>query len=144
MAGNQDSGRVLAFRMSEKELEKKIEEYKIKVESGEFNAPCWPHFRSYLGYLQEDLDAVVEQGMSVKGAYYTRALMLRKMGELCETYVATLPFWKENKSMAKLQLQQGHGWTHKYADADKNKGGGTLELNVLFGGNDPRAKKAGK
>lgn len=144
VAGNGNSGNTLAFKMSEKELEQKIREYNERVESGEFFAACWPHFRNFLGYLQEDLDAVVEQGMSVKGAYYTRALMLRKMGETCEMYLSTLPYWRDNKSIAKVHLLQGHGWTRKYTDSGKDTNTGPIEIKVAFGGSDPRGKKAAK
>lgn len=144
MAGNEKSGRCLAFRMSEKELEKRINEYKNQVEDGTRSAPCWPDFREFLGYLQEDLDDVVEQGLKLKGAYYTRAILLKAMGETCENYLLTHPAWRTSATAqtAKLLLAQGYGWTKKYNAADK--GPAKTSIEISFGGSDNRAKKASK
>lgn len=146
MAGNERSGRALTFRMSEKELEKKINEYKRLVESGERTAPCWPDFREFLGYLQEDLDEVVNQGIELKGAYYTRALMLKSMGATCENYVLTHPHWRTPATapIAKLLLAQGYGWTRKYTSVEKGAGGGNSKFEIHFGGSDKRSKQASK
>lgn len=145
MAGNDRSGRCLAFRMSDKQLEERIAEYKRRVDAGEVAAPCWPDFREYLGYLQEDLDEVVKQGLELKGAYYTRALMLKSMGETCENYLLTHPAWRTTATAqtAKLLLAQGYGWTRKYSANDKS-GPDRVDFVVHMGGKDPRAKKASK
>lgn len=145
MAGNQDSGRVLAFKLNEKELQAKIDEYMGKADSGEIFLPCWPHFCSFLGLTEDDLDEVMERGFEVKGAYYDRAVMLKNMAQWCMGQLTSNPNWSgKNAAKAIFLLKQGLGRMRKYTDNDKNTNNGPVEVKISFGGADPRSKRARK
>lgn len=70
MAGNQDSGRVLAFKLSEKQLEKAIAQYKQDLADGKFPRPSWPHLCARLGYTESEVAEVIQRGIEVKGAMW--------------------------------------------------------------------------
>lgn len=145
MAGNQQSGRVLAFRMGEKELVRKIEEYKQKTENGEIELPAWPSFCAFLGYTEDDVDEVMENGFSVRGAYYERAVALKNAAQWCQAQLTSNPNWGgRNAAKAIFLLKQGLGRMRKYTDYDKKNGNEPIEVKISFGGPDPRAKKASK
>lgn len=144
MAGNQDSGRVLAFKMSEKELQQKIDEYKVKTDSGEILMPSWPHFCAYLGYTEVEIQDVINRGEEIKGAYYDRAQMIKKMATWIKGQYASNPNWSgKAQGKAVFLLKQDHGDGVRYSEFDKGQSG-PVEVKISFGGNDPRAKKAAK
>lgn len=145
MAGNQDSGRVLTFRMGEKELNERIRAYQDKTTAGEIELPAWADFCASLGYTEDDIDEVMENGFSVKGAYYGRAVALKNMAQWCLAQLTSNPNWGgRNAAKAIFLMKQGSGRMKKYTDNDKGGSTGPLEVKVSFGGNDARAKKAGK
>lgn len=144
MAGNQDSGRVLAFRMSDKELDARIDEYKAMVDSEQIPRASWANFCAYLGYTEAEVAEVVTRGEEVKGAYYDRAVSLKRMMTWVRGQLSSGKGWNgQNQSRAIFLMKQDHGDGVRYSDQDA-KSGGTVEVKVSFGGNDPRAKKAGK
>ena len=144
MAGNQDSGRVLAFRLSDKELETRIYEYKAMVDAEQIPRASWANFCAYLGYTEAEVAEVVTRGEEVKGAYYDRAVMLKRMMTWVRGQLSSGKGWNgQNQSRAIFLMKQDHGDGVRYSDADA-KQNGPVEVKVSFGGNDPRAKKAGK
>ena len=144
MAGNQDSGRVLAFRLSDKELETRIYEYKAMVDAEQIPRASWANFCAYLGYTEAEVAEVVTRGEKVKGAYYERAVMLKRMMTWVRGQLSSGKGWNgQNQSRAIFLMKQDHGDGVRYSDQDA-KGNGPVEVKVSFGGNDPRAKKAGK
>ena len=144
MAGNQDSGRVLAFRLSDKELETRIYEYKALVDAEQIPRASWANFCAYLGYTEAEVAEVVTRGEEVKGAYYERAVMLKRMMTWVRGQLSSGKGWNgQNQSRAIFLMKQDHGDGVRYSDQDA-KGNGPVEVKVSFGGNDPRAKKAGK
>ena len=144
MAGNQDSGRVLAFRLSDKELETRIYEYKSMVDAEQIPRASWANFCAYLGYTEAEVAEVVTRGEEVKGAYYDRAVMLKRMMTWVRGQLSSGKGWNgQNQSRAIFLMKQDHGDGVRYSDQDA-KGNGPVEVKVSFGGNDPRAKKAGK
>lgn len=144
MAGNQDSGRVLAFRLSDKELETRIYEYKAMVDAEQIPRASWANFCAYLGYTEAEVAEVVTRGEEVKGAYYERAVMLKRMMTWVRGQLSSGKGWNgQNQSRAIFLMKQDHGDGVRYSDQDA-KGNGPVEVKVSFGGNDPRAKKAGK
>ena len=145
MAFDEDSGRITEFNYSDKELEKTIESYKCKADAGEIVLPSWPDFCTFLGVSNDKLEEVMERGFGKKGAYYDRAVMLKKMGEWCEAQLVSNPNWGGKMAVkAMFLLKQGLGRSRRYVDertqAITSKGG----VKITFGGADPRAKKAGK
>lgn len=144
MAGNQDSGRVLAFKLSDKELDQKIEEYKSLVDAEEIPRASWANFCAFLGYTEAEVAEVVTRGIEVKGAYYERAVALKRMMTWVRGQLSSGKGWNgQNQSRAIFLMKQDHGDGVRYTDQDA-KNTGPVEVKISFGGNDPRAKKAGK
>ena len=79
MAGNANSGKNAAFLLSERELDKKIEQYKDDLKKGVFGRASWPHFAAYLDSTEEDLKEVIRLGDKGSNAYRGRARALKKM-----------------------------------------------------------------
>lgn len=77
MAGNSNSGNVLAFKLSEKELETKLNTYKTAVESGEIPRASWANLCAYLGYTETEVGEVIARDQ-VNSAYYSRAVALKR------------------------------------------------------------------
>ena len=144
MAGNQDSGRVLAFKLSDKELARKIEEYKGLVNAEEIPRASWANFCAFLGYTEAEVAEVVTRGIEVKGAYYERAVSLKRMMTWVRGQLSSGKGWNgQNQSRAIFLMKQDHGDGVRYTDQDA-KNTGPVEVKISFGGADPRAKKAGK
>jgi hypothetical protein len=144
MAGNQDSGRVLAFKLSDKELDQKIEEYKGLVNAEEIPRASWANFCAFLGYTEAEVAEVVTRGIEVKGAYYERAVSLKRMMTWVRGQLSSGKGWNgQNQSRAIFLMKQDHGDGVRYTDQDA-KNTGPVEVKISFGGADPRAKKAGK
>lgn len=144
MAGNQASGNVLAFRLSEKELDARITEYKQQVDSEVIPRASWANFCAFLGYTEAEVAEVVKRGMEVKGAYYERAVALKRMMTWVRGQLSSGKGWNgQNQSRAIFLMKQDHGDGVRYSDAD-DKASGPIEVKVSFGGNDARAKKASK
>lgn len=142
MAGNQDSGRVLAFKMSEKALKEAIDSYKADLEAEKFPRASWPHFCARLGYTEDEVAEVIQRGEEVKGAYYERAVMLKRMLTWIRGEMLSGAGWSgQNQTKAIYALKQDNGDGIRYTDGN-GKGGGKVELVHKFGGDDSRAKKA--
>lgn len=145
MAGNQASGNVLAFRMSEKELSKAIEQYKIDLEKGKFERASWPHFCARLGYTEQEVSEVIRRADEVKGAYWERGLMLKRMLTWIRGEMLSGKGWGgQSQTKAIFALQQDYGDGTQYANNKQTAGSGNVRINVGFGGSDPRGKKASK
>lgn len=56
----------MAFKLSEKELNAKIEEYKAKVDADEIPRASWANFCAYLGYTEAEATEVVSRGDEFK------------------------------------------------------------------------------
>ena len=144
MAGNQDSGRVLAFKLNDKELDQRIEEYKGLVNAEEIPRASWANFCAFLGYTEAEVAEVVTRGIEVKGAYYERAVSLKRMMTWVRGQLSSGKGWNgQNQSRAIFLMKQDHGDGVRYTDQDA-KNNGPVEVKISFGGNDPRSKKAGK
>lgn len=144
MAGNQDSGRVLAFKLSDIELQRAIDQYKADLEAEKFPRASWPHFCARLGYTEKEVEQVIARGEEIKGAYYERAVMLQRMLTWIRGEMLSGAGWSgQNQTKAIFALKQEMGDGMAYTDG-RGKQTGPQEVRVVFGGNDPRAKKAGK
>lgn len=144
MAGNENSGRNPAFPLTEKELAEKFEQYKLDLQEGKFARASWPHFVSYIGCLEDELFQFIQQySDEPKSAYYRRARALRGVSQYIRGQTCSAKEWNgQMTAFAKLLLGQdiGDGITYK----DKEGNTGPVVVNVLMGGNDPRAKEAAK
>ena len=147
MAGNNNSGLKLAFTLPDKEVETLIQQYKEEVKREEIARASWAHFCAYLGYTEEEVAEVIakgSEGSNTSGAYYKRAIMLKRMATWVRGQMASGKGWNgQNQSRAIFLLKQDVGDGVRYRDSD-NKNQGPAKVNINFGGADPRAKQAGK
>ena len=144
MAGNSNSGRNPTFHLSEKDLEKKIKQYKLDLENGVFARASWPHFAAYLDSTEADLSDVIKQGANKDSAYRGRAELLKKMLTWVRGQMMSAKEWNgQLTSRAIFALKQDIGDGVKWTDQD-SKQTGPVEVKISFGGDDPRARKAAK
>jgi hypothetical protein len=146
MAGNTSSGNVLVFRMTEEQLGKAIEQYKIDLDNGKFQRASWPHFCARLGYTEQEVQDVIKRGDEVKGAYFERAQMLKRMLTWIRGEMLSGAGWGgQSQTKAIFALQQDYGDGLQYVNnRGTAAGGGAIRVELGFGGGDPRGKKAGK
>ena len=145
MADTVDIGRIPDFQLTNKQLEDKIKQYKDMADSGEVLLPSWPDFCTFLGVGGDTLEMVMDRGFETKGAYYDRAVALKKMGEWCEAQLVSNPNWGGKMAVkAMFLLKQGLGRSRRYVDERTQAITSKEGVKITFGGADPRAKKAGK
>ena len=144
MAGNQSSGNVIAFRLTDAELNDKIEEYKSRVDNEVIPRASWANFCAFLGYTESEVAEAITRGADVKGAYHSRAVALKRMMTWVRGQLSSGKGWNgQNQSRAIFLMKQDHGDGVRYSDQDA-KQSGPVEVKISFGGADPRSKKAGK
>lgn len=78
MAGNGNSGKSIPFRMSEKELEKKIQKFREEYGDGQHGMVSWPLFCDFIGYSLEEVAECYQKGKGADNAYSGRAALLEK------------------------------------------------------------------
>lgn len=76
VAGNGNSGNVIAFRLSEAQLEKKIKEFREECGEGQNGMVTWPMFCDFLGYSELEVAECYQKGKEGKNAYSGRARLL--------------------------------------------------------------------
>lgn len=76
VAGNGNSGNVIAFRLSEAQLEKKIKEFREEYGEGQHGMVTWPMFCDFLGYSELEVAECYQKGKEGKNAYSGRARLL--------------------------------------------------------------------
>lgn len=76
VAGNGNSGNVIAFRLSEAQLEKKIKEFREQYGDGQDGMVTWPKFCDFLGYSELEVAECYQKGKEGKNAYSGRARLL--------------------------------------------------------------------
>lgn len=144
MAGNAGSGNVLAFKLSEKQLDAAIKKYKADLDAGLFERASWPHFCARLGYTEEEVGEVIKRGLEVRGAYYDRAVMLQRHLTWMRGEMLSGKGWGgQNQTKAIYALKQDYGDGVWYRDG-QTKPQGPNRIKIQFGGSDARGKKASK
>ena len=144
MPGNENSGAGIPFRVSERELDFAIKKYKLDLAAGEFPRASWPHFCATLGYTEGEVKECMERGDKRESAYYNRAVALKRMSTWIRGQMLSGSGWSgQNQTKAIFALKQDVGDGISYADKDTTTAI-PAKINILFGGDDPRGKKAGK
>lgn len=144
MAGNGNSGRNPTFHLSEKELAEKIKQYKESFQQNDDYKPSWQHFAAYLDCTERDLAEIMSLDGKRESAYCGRARMLKKMATWIRGEIVSSKKWggpSSGKGCFALKQDVGDGvkWTDQ-----ESKQTGPVEVKILLGGNDPRAKDAAK
>lgn len=144
MPGNENSGAGIPFRMPEKELNAAIKKYKQDATDGKFPRPSWPHFCATLGYTEAEVKECIERGQDRQSAYYGRAVALKRVATWVRGEMLSGKGWSgQVQSKAIFALKQDIGDGVSYTDRDVGTASPT-KINIQFGGDDPRGKKAGK
>lgn len=135
MAGNGNSGNVIAFRLSDNQLEKKIREFREEYGTGEKGMVTWPRFCAFLGYSVEEVTECYQRGKQGKNAYNMRAEALGRFHTECKALT--------NETCDKKQALAREEVKTNYLNPEMKEGGGG-ELRILFGGGDDRWTEAMK
>lgn len=78
MAGNENSGKSIAFRMSEAQLEKHTELFRMEYGEGQHGMVSWPQFCDFIGYSVDEVAECYQRGRESVNAYTGRALLLER------------------------------------------------------------------
>lgn len=134
MAGNEKSGNVIAFRMTENELKAKIEAFRVEFGSGQRGMVTWERFCAFLGYSAEEVKECYQKGLSKGSAYSGRSKLLEKFLTECRAMMV-----ETCDTAAKL---------NKLVDVDplrdKEAQSNEKVFRFEFGGGDKRAEDARK
>lgn len=133
MAGNEKSGNVIAFRMTESELARKIDEFRREYGDGSRGMVTWERFCAFLGYSLEEVKECYQRGKERGSAYSGRSRLLEK-------------FYTEVQAMMFETCGQNRALAGKLADRDllrdKDKRNNEKAFRVEFGDGDKRAEQA--
>ena len=145
MAGNEKSGRLPTFHLSEKELTEKFEQYRADLEAGKIARASVAHFCFYIGMTEDRLkDFIREYSEKPESAYYRRAWQLRGYLQFFRGELCSAKSWDgQQSSKAAMLLGQDYGDGIVYKSKD-DKQSGPVEVKISFGGDDKRAKEAAK
>ena len=134
MAGNENSGNGLPFRLSEDQLKERINEFKNEYGSGKHGIVTWDRFCAFLGYSAEDVRECYLYGSGGKNAYTGRAAILRKFATECRAMMI-------ETADKKMQIARDLYKVDPLAPPEQI-GDGKTTLQILFGGGDGRWMEA--
>lgn len=145
MAGNANSGRNATFHLSEKELAEKIEKYRAAYKAEEFEHMSAPHFYTFIGCLEREAVAFIEEYREdTKSIYYRRARMLEGFLQEISGEILSSGRWKAHQvPLARMHLEKDHGDGITYKETGK-KQAETAHIEIAFAKGDPRAEDAAK
>ena len=125
MAGNVNSGNVIAFRMSESELKKAIDSFRDQFADGSKGMVTWPRFCAFLGYSVEEVTECYKRGREQKNAYNGRADLLERFQTEC--HALTLETCDKKQQLARDEIKTDY---LNPRDGDIDSGS---TISVLFG-----------
>lgn len=129
MAGNSNSGKSIPFRMSEKELETKIQMFRDEYAEGQHGMVTWPQFCDFLGYSEREVMECYVRGKEGDNAYSGRARLL----EMFRTAVKGMTMQTCNKQQ---QLATKEAQTDYLSPPGQEDG--PPEVRIVFGCGDER------
>lgn len=129
VAGNSNSGKSIAFRMPEKDLEKNIQNFREEYGEGQHGMVTWPQFCDFLGYSEQEVRECYLRGKEGDNAYSGRARLL----EMFRTAIKGMTMATSNKQqqMATKEVQTEYLSPPGQEDAPP-------DVRILFGGGDDR------
>ena len=128
MAGNVNSGNVIAFRMSEQELKKAIDKFRKEVQDGSSGMVTWPRFCAYLGYSVEEVRECYKRGREQRNAYNGRADLLERFQTEC--HALTLETCDKKQQLARDEVRTD------YLNPKEGEFDGGSSIVVYFGAKD--------
>ena len=129
MAGNSNSGKSIAFKMSEPELKKSIDTFRKEYADGSKGMVTWPRFCAYLGYSIDEVRECYLRGKEGVNAYSGRADLLGKFQTEC--HALTSETCDKKQQLARDEIKMDY-LLPPGAEAEQP------EIRVLFGGGDDR------
>ena len=129
MAGNEKSGNVIAFRMTEAHLAKAIEKFRKEYGDGSRGMVTWPRFCAYLGYSVEEVRECFLRGKDGRNAYNGRADLLGKFQTEC--HALTSETCDKKQQLARDEIKMDY-LAPPGAELE------VPEIRVLFGTGDDR------
>ena len=137
MAGNANSGKSISFRMSEKELDKKIQEFRTEYGEGQHGMVSWPLFCDFIGYSVEEVAECYQKGKGSDNAYSGRAALLEKFATAVDGM--TLRTCNKQQQLANKEIERDY-----LNPKEDGKDTGTTFLTVFGFPNDDRWMEAMK
>ena len=135
MAGNDKSGNVIAFRMTESDLEKNINSFREEYSDGSKGMVTWERFCAFLGYSLEEVKECYQRGRERGSAYSGRSKLIEK-------------FYTEVQAMMIETCGQNRALAGKLAERDlirdKDKQDNSKVFRIEFGNGDKRSEQARK
>lgn len=133
MAGNENSGNAIPFRMTEAELEKAIKRFREEYGDGSKGMVTWPRFCAFLGYSIDEVRECYLRGMEKakgeKNAYHGRAKMLARFRTECKALTY-------ETGEGKLTLARDENNTDYLNPPGQEDA--PPDVRILFGGGDER------
>lgn len=137
MAGNSNSGKSIAFRMSEKELEKKIQKFRDEYGEGQHGMVSWHQFCDFIGYSVGEVAECYQKGKGADNAYSGRSALLEKFATAVDGM--TLSTCNKQQQLANKEIERD------YLNPQKDgKDVGTIFLSAFGFPNDDRWMEAMK
>ena len=106
MAGNENSGAGIAFRLSEAKLEQKIKDFREEYGKGQHGMVTWARFCNFLGYSESEVRECYAKGKEGKNAYSTRAEMLERFQTECNAL--TSETCNKQQTLARDERNKNH------------------------------------
>lgn len=129
MAGNENSGKGIPFRMSEAELENKIKQFREQFQDGSKGMVTWPRFCAFLGYSVEEVRECYLRGKDGKNAYNGRADLLGKFQTECHALTSETCDKKQQLARDEIKID--------YL-APPGQENAPPEVRIVFGSGDER------
>ena len=133
LAGNEKSGNVIAFRMTESELSRTIDAFRQEYGNGDRGMVTWERFCAFLGYSMEEVKECYQRGRERGSAYSGRSKLIEKFYTECQALM--LETCGQNRALAGKLAERD--LIH-----DKDKQSGEKTFRIEFGGADKRAEQA--
>lgn len=128
MAGNENSGNGLPFRLSEGQLRDRIDEFRAVFGGGSRGMVTWARFCAFLGYSEAEVRECYLRGKEGKNAYTGRAEILGRFATECKAMVAETA---EAVSLARDEIARD-------PLKPEGKGDAPPEIRILAGNGDGR------
>lgn len=106
MAGNANSGKSIAFKMPEKMLADKMDQFRKEYGDGQHGMVSWPQFCDFIGYSIDEVAECYQRGKEGDNAYSGRARLL----EVFETAVdgMTMRTCNRQQALAKAETERDY------------------------------------
>lgn len=125
MAEPVKQSKMIAFRLSEKQLADKIDAFREEYGKGQHGMVTWARFCTFIGYSMEEVAECYTRGKESKNAYSTRAEMLERFQTEC--YAMT------NETATKQQQLAKNETATNFLKPDQSNSATKTIIQVMIG-----------